>query len=322
MVNQDANFTKHFDNYGVMSIMPHSLYLYQTRIEERSTFANKISGKLFDDVIFREIQFKDEANDIIEVVETHTEYNLRSKSEIRNLLFSSGNISNIYIDASGLNVRSISHLLKCALELSSEKAVKVFIVYAEPAAYKVGKSSEEGEYLDLSERIKGIYPIPGFEVIKPSAGRIMFVPLLGFEGGRFAYVLSQVESPDVITFPIVGVSGYRLEYPFVTFYGNRRPLIETDSWGAVKYAMAGSIVDAFYTLLILHEKHEGVFMKIAPLGTKPHAMAALLFACCYPRDTEIIYDNPVRVKKRTSGVGKVSITCVSDLIVGLDRKIL
>ena len=97
MVNQDANFTKHFDNYGVMSIMPHSLYLYQTRIEERSTFANKISGKLFDDVIFREIQFKDEANDIIEVVETHTEYNLRSKSEIRNLLFSSGNISNIYI---------------------------------------------------------------------------------------------------------------------------------------------------------------------------------------------------------------------------------
>lgn len=314
MVNQDAVFTEHFANYDGISIMPHSLYLYQTRIEERSKFANEISGKSFNDVVFREIKFKDETNDIIEIVESHVECSLRSKSEIKNLLFNYGNISNIYIDASGLNVRSIAHLLKCAIELSFEKKVGLFIIYAEPAAYKVGKFSEEGEYLDLSERIKGIYPLPGFEVIKPSNGRIMFVPMLGFEGGRFAYVLSQIESPDVKTFPIVGVSGYRLEYPFVTFYGNRRPLLETDSWGALKYAMAGSIVDAFHTLWGLHEKHEGVFMKIAPLGTKPHAMAALLFACCYPRDTEIVYDNPVRVKERTSGVGKVSVTCVSELI--------
>ena len=314
MVNKDAIFTEHFDNYDGMSIMPHSLYLYQTRIEERSQFANRISRKVFDDVVFREIQFKDEANDIIEAVESHTECNLRSKPEIKNLFFSCSNISNIYLDASGLNVRSIAHLLKCAIEISFEKNVKLFIIYAEPAEYKVGKFSEEGEYLDLSERIKGIYPIPGFEVIGPSNGRIMFVPLLGFEGGRFAYVLSQIESPDVKTFPVIGVSGYRLEYPFVTFYGNRRPLLETDSWGNLKYAMAGSIVDAFYTLLALHEKHDGVFMKIAPLGTKPHAMAALLFACCYPRDTEIVYDNPVRAKKRTSGVGKVSVTCVSELI--------
>jgi len=314
MVNQDAIFTKHFADYGEMTILPHSLYLYQTRIEERSTFANKIRAKSFDNVVFCEIQFKDEANDIVEVVETHEVCNLRSKSEIRDLLFSYGAISNIYIDASGLNVRSIAHMLKCAIELSFASNIRLFIVYAEPAEYKVGKFSEEGEYLDLSERIKGIYPIPGFEVIRPSSGRIMFVPLLGFEGGRFAYVLSQIESSDVITFPVVGVSGYRLEYPFVTFYGNRRPLLETDSWGTVKYAMAGSIVDAFHTLLDLREKHEGVFMKIAPLGTKPHAMAALLFACCYPRDTEIVYDNPVRVKKRTNGVGKVSVTCVSDLI--------
>ena len=314
MVNQDAVFTEHFDNYGMMSIMPHSLYLYQTRIEERSQFANAISGKLFGDVVFREIQFKDEDRDIIEVVGSHEECNLRSKSEIRNLLFTYANISNIYIDASGLNVRSIAHMLKCAIELSFEKNVRLFIVYAEPAEYKVKKFSEEGEYLDLSERIKGIYPIPGFEVIKPSSGQIVFVPFLGFEGGRFAYVLSQIESSDVRTSPVVGVSGYRLEYPFVTFYGNRRPLLETDSWGDLNYAMAGSIVDAFHELLVLREKHAGVFMKIAPLGTKPHAIAALLFACCYPRDTEIVYDNPIRVKKRTRGVGKVSITCVSELI--------
>lgn len=82
----------------------------------------------------------------------------------------------------------------------------------------------------------------------------------------------------------------------------------------MKYAMAGSIVDAFQVLDDLRTKNSGVLMKIAPLGTKPHSMAALLFACCYPRDTEIVYDNPVRVKKRTSGVGKVSITCVSELI--------
>ena len=314
MVNQDAIFTRHYMDYAQLPILSHSLYLYQTRIEERSTFADKIRQSGLEDVVFYEIKNKDEENDIIEISSIGEVCSLRSKERIKQLLLNNGNISNVYIDASGLNIRSIAPLLKCAVELSVEKNFKLFIVYAEPSEYKVRRFSEEGEYLDLSERIKGVYPIPGFEMIKPSAGLVLFIPFLGFEGGRFAYVWSKIESMDVKIVPIVGVSGYRLEYPFVSFYGNRRPLEDTNSWGDVKYAMAGSIVDAFHVLSKLRTKNTGTLMKIAPLGTKPHSIAALLFACCYPRNTEIVYDNPIREKQRTVGVGKVSVTCISELI--------
>jgi hypothetical protein len=46
-------------------------------------------------------------------------------------------------------------------------------------------------------------------------------------------------------------------------------------------------------------------IKIAPIGTKPHAIGAILFAIKYPLKVELIYDNPIRKKTRTDGVGKI-----------------
>lgn len=183
MINQDAVFTNHYVDYGSLPILPNSIYLYQTRIEDRSTFADKMRQCGLDDVTFYEIRNKDEDNDIVEVDSLGEMCNLRSKERIKQLLLNDGEISNIYIDASGLSVRSIAPLLRCAVELSIVKNVRLFIVYAEPSEYKVRKFSEEGEYLDLSERIRGVYPVPGFEMIRPSTGQVLFVPFLGFEGG-------------------------------------------------------------------------------------------------------------------------------------------
>ena len=97
------------------------------------------------------------------------------------------------------------------------------------------------------------------------------------------------------------------------FEGDQGP--NTGSWARVKYAMAGSVVDALFALKKIKRDHQDIrYWKIAPIGTKPHTIAALLFAILNPRDTEIVYDNPNRKKARTKGVGNISVTCISDLI--------
>ena len=34
-------------------------------------------------------------------------------------------------------------------------------------------------------------------------------------------------------------------------------------------------------------------IKIAPIGTKPHCIAAILFAIKYYKNVEVVYDNPI-----------------------------
>ncbi len=52
-------------------------------------------------------------------------------------------------------------------------------------------------------------------------------------------------------------------------------------------------------------------MKIAPIGTKPHAFGAVLNALSRPYATEIVYDNPVRARGRSEGQARVLVYGVS-----------
>ena len=54
-------------------------------------------------------------------------------------------------------------------------------------------------------------------------------------------------------------------------------------------------------------------MYIAPIGTKPHAIGAIVYAIKHPDKVEILYDNPKRTLHRTEGVGRVSICDVTKL---------
>ena len=54
-------------------------------------------------------------------------------------------------------------------------------------------------------------------------------------------------------------------------------------------------------------------MIIAPLGTKPHAIGAILYAIKNDERVELLYDNPYRNVHRTNGVGRVLVCNVSKL---------
>mgnify|MGYP007065263690 FL=1 len=46
-------------------------------------------------------------------------------------------------------------------------------------------------------------------------------------------------------------------------------------------------------------------MIIAPIGTKPHVIGAILYAIKNPDRVELLYDNPKRTLHRTNGIGRV-----------------
>ena len=55
-------------------------------------------------------------------------------------------------------------------------------------------------------------------------------------------------------------------------------------------------------------------MVIAPIGTKPHAIGAILYAIKHMAKVELLYDNPIRSVHRTEGIGRVIVCNVSKLI--------
>lgn len=320
MINKDGMYTLRFSAEQPFQMVENSICIFQRGLEARSHYIDRLRDADGGRTVFVEVDFKDNNNDYIMIVGSGKSYSLRSSEDVRMLLGESSGY-NIYLDASGLNIKILSALIKQSVRLSLEKGIKVYILYAEPRSYKVKRYCEEGCYHDWATGgFDGISPLPGFGCIVSESDESILVPLLGFQGGRFAYILSQLDVDETKVFPVVGLSGYRPEYSFYSYYGNRQALIENRSWQNIQFAMAGSIVDAAFQLKRIYEKKaKGGFMKIAPIGTKPHAIAAILIASLYPRTTELVYDNPKKDQSRTDGVGMVSVTCVSDLIGAFKR---
>ena len=58
-------------------------------------------------------------------------------------------------------------------------------------------------------------------------------------------------------------------------------------------------------------------MKIAMVGTKPHALGAVLFALTNPARAELIYDHPIRKPGRTGGSDRLLVYHVGAIASGI-----
>ena len=231
---------------------------------------------------------------------------MRSDASVSAFLDSLG-CGSIYLDITGLAHNVWAPLLR-GIRRREEAA---YCVYVEPGDYQFSSAPTEYSIFDLSDRIEGIAPIPGFaRLVQENGGSPIFVPLLGFEGARFAYCLEAVQPRREDIFPVIGVPGFRVEYPFYTYAGNRLKLVETKAWQNVRLVPANCPVSLYRVLCELLAQSESGRMVISPIGTKPHALGAILFCLDHPDVAEILYDHPVRKVERTLGTSR---TCVYDL---------
>ena len=170
--------------------------------------------------------------------------------------------------------------------------------------------------MDLSEKIEGIAPIAALftTLADIQSERVCFVPLLGFEGTRFAYMIEQVEPPGGKIVPIVGVPGFQVEYPFYTYLGNQPQLEATKAWKYIRYARANCPFSLFYVLEDVLKAYPHDHIKIAPIGTKPHALGAVLLCVASARTIELVYDHPRRKKQRTTGAAHLLEYALSEFL--------
>lgn len=313
MINSDYRYTYIYTDITELALSPSSTYIYSYSVENRSKIVNVLKGKYNTNITFVELELLESDKDIIIDKSSNVRYSLRSKNSIKSLIEIYKN-KTIYVDVSGLNNRVSAALLNNLLGDETYADIDVRVVYAEPESYKIKEFKTESVFIDLSEKIDGIEPLPGFANIIPDDIDYKFVALLGFEGGRFTHLINNIQPAEDNIIPIIGVPGYRLEYPFIAYWGNRNGLTTTGAWNNIGYAAANSLVDAYLLLNKIHRKNPKSKIKLAPIGTKPHAVGAILFAIKHPKEVELVYDNPKRKTVRTEGVGLIVECEVSKLL--------
>ena len=304
-INKDYIYTEEWHDIDNIRLEKNALYIYAHDPEERSIFcANKLLKHNIN-TSFIEVDLDD--NDIITIVgQKDKTISLHSNCQIDSLL---SPYDVIYLEVTGLSCRVAAPLLKYAMD----KNLEMRIVYAEPSNYKIEAFRKMGMHKDLCETVNGIYPLPGLANLLPHQESPLFVVLLGFEGGRFSQIVQDQSPENEKITPVLGVPGYKINYPYVSIWGNRNQLINTGSWQKLKYAEANSIVDIYFVLKQLSYENRNPEMVIAPIGTKPHAIGAILYSIKNPNKVEIIYDNPTRKVNRTDGIGKVLVCNVTNL---------
>ncbi len=228
---------------------------------------------------------------------------LRNRDAIQHF-FRTHKTKTIYIDITGMPHNTWAPLIRVAIEEDLDFSV----VYVEPATYSASASPRPGQVYDLSKRITGIRPIPLFaQVNEVLDSRVRLIALLGFEGARFSFLVEQLQPPRDEIIPIVGVPGFRSEYPFATFLGNSVPLANTKSFRQVRFAKASCPFALFYVLQQILSEAPDAYLKVGLIGTKPHALGAVMLATAKHERVELVYDQVIPREGRSAGAMRCHI---------------
>lgn len=219
----------------------------------------------------------------------------------------------VAVDLTSLEHRIWAPIVKTFVELNRE----FIALYAEPDDYRRSEDLP-GAIYDLSTA-RGIEPLPGFaRLARRSDDEGYFAPLLGFEGARLSHIFDQEEVEISRTSPVIGSPGFRIEYPAYAYLANRDTLSLDRMDQRVEFARAGCPFEAYRAIERIHSRTGGAYLRVAPIGTKPHALGAILYAIRHKELIELIYDNPVRSTGRTRGARGVYVYEVSDFLASLD----
>lgn len=280
-----------------------SIYVYGKSDEVRSNHITNFATEHY----IKLIEIEDIEDNRISI--ESSEFQLRSVKSLSEIWIDIDRLTKVYIDITGLSHSIWSAILKSAID----EGFTVLIVYVEPDTYILSKTPVQGQLYDLSESILGISPLPGYATLSPIHNEFLFIPMLGFEGTRLKYIIEQIQPDYQNILPIVGLPGFRSWYIFESLRNNIYSLKETRSWELIKYIPSDCPFSCYYQLEEIFNEHTNVHFKIAPLGTKPHALAAVMFYLNHP-EVEIIYDHPVRKPGRTGGTAKLHVFHISSLV--------
>lgn len=206
----------------------------------------------------------------------------------------------ILIDCTTLGVVEIIFILRAARK---ENIKSLYLLYAEPGEYarddKEGLSTATRFNLTGDRQFSGVHGV-ALDLSLYEEGQVVF--LLGYEEDRLAMLLTQQE--NLIKFDkyaIFGVPAFSAGWELNSFANHASGM--TNETYHVHYAGANSVTDCYHKLLEIFKQKGGsdIPTVIAPIGTKPHAIAAALFLCNHAEHNGagLIYDHPQKKDGRS-----------------------
>lgn len=307
-IGEQPLFTQEMEDLRALQLEPGASYLYGVTSEPRSESALELKANRTD-LRFVEIRETDTGafeTDLPEFERLVTRRRVRLDQFVEAL-----GAGPVYLDITGLGHATWAPLVKACLDAGRPFRV----VYLEPKNYSVNPAPTAGEIYDLSERIDGIAPIPLFASLEDSPEEsTCFVALLGFEGARFSHMLNEVQPVTNKIFPIIGVPGFQTHYPLDAFLGNALSLEKYKATRTLRLARSNCPFSLYYEIEEIAKRHPSDQIKIGLIGTKPHALGAILFAIANASKVEIVYDHVKRKAGRTDGVARCLVYGVSDFL--------
>ena len=203
-------------------------------------------------------------------------------TELTSLGIKCGNTGRVGVDMTLLTRPFLFWLLKYLHRTLSGS--EIFIYYTEPESYRY----TEGTF-DTYQATVGpleVREVPGFPGTPRSSGESNLTVLLGFDGQLATAINEDVAPRETIV--VNGFPSYFQKYKDISLVNNER-LVS----GARRlfYAPADNPFETYNLLDRIRRDAPDVFMTLAPLGTKPMALGACLFAI-ENEDVRVVYPRP------------------------------
>lgn len=257
---------------------------------------------------------RNHAKDHFEVrflVESNLTYVNKQKASFGKLRAQLAGVNSLLIEATSLSYPELLYLLTAATQ---ECVKSISLLYVEPVGYRrtIDNHLCDHRNFNLSEN-RRFRSIPMFmtNLSEIVTGQAVF--FLGYEGARFGQAMQQEEVLQPWRKHIVfGVPAFESGWEIDAIANNVDYLSSNDQ---IQYVAASSVSAAYRLLNELREDDkENNPVLVAPLGTKPHAIAAALFLIEHEAMDQavLLYDHPDRSDARTEDVKRWHLYDVID----------
>lgn len=210
---------------------------------------------------------------------------------------------NILVDITSLHHIVIMYLTKILIK--QERPKSLFAVYIRPQKY----NGQNEEFKDtLTKKILGVRSVPGFA--KREREKQKLYSFIGFEGIRLTSIIENLNDIEKVV-PIVAFPTGNPHWFNITMWNSRDILDNNEIDFTIQKCFSESVFEAVQLLRDIVPVSEHVVL--APLGTRPHSMAAAIFAS-QNNDVRIVHDYAIEAEERTTGISDIIVYHLSPFI--------
>jgi hypothetical protein len=174
------------------------------------------------------------------------------------------------------------------------KVSRITIYYTEPKSYLFPKGLFNTFHTSTGPL--SIVEIPGYSGQEARDSKRKLIILLGFDGDLSKEINEDVSPNETVV--VNGFPSYTPKFKDISLIANEK--LVSDHNIEVQYARANNPFEVYNLLESIKNKDSGAtFINIAPLGTKPMALGACLFALHNP-EVRIVYPLPEKYEDKYS----------------------